>query len=241
MLIDMHAHSSGISPCCRIPAEEVINVCKNKEIDGIVLTNHYCKSYLIDGDALGFAQKYVDEYRLAKEFGDKHGVKVFFGIEITMELYDRVHLLVYGVNESFVLDNPDIYDLDQKTLYNLVKNNGGALIQAHPMRRGKNVLLDPDYLDGVEVNSHPLYDASHIDELSEIAAERGIIITSGGDYHADSKRAYCGAILPDGIKSEEISDFLLSTDTIEIFFQEPKHDEIHRAVFKRNCGVVEKS
>ena len=46
MLIDLHAHTSGISRCCRIPAPEVLRRAKEVGLCGIVLTNHYTKSYL---------------------------------------------------------------------------------------------------------------------------------------------------------------------------------------------------
>ena len=38
MLVDLHTHSSGISKCCRIPIEQVVEEAKNVGIDGIVLT-----------------------------------------------------------------------------------------------------------------------------------------------------------------------------------------------------------
>ena len=103
-----------------------------------------------------------------------------------------------------------------------MKAYGGAMVQAHPMRRGKNVLLDPKYLDGVEINSHPKYDCTHLDELSAFAHEHGLLITSGGDFHADTHRPHCGAILPDGNDNPGISRFICTTDSIELHYQEPE-------------------
>lgn len=65
MLIDMHAHSSGISRCCKIGGEEMLLVAKNKGIDGVVLTNHYNKNY-ITTNAYDLAKRYVEEYFLLK-------------------------------------------------------------------------------------------------------------------------------------------------------------------------------
>ena len=45
MLIDLHAHTSGISRCCRIPIPEVLRQTLDNGMDGIVLTDHYQKSY----------------------------------------------------------------------------------------------------------------------------------------------------------------------------------------------------
>ena len=67
MLIDMHAHTSAISPCCLIPAPEVLAEVKAAGLDGIVLTNHYDKSYVKDGDAAAFARRYLDEFEYTRE------------------------------------------------------------------------------------------------------------------------------------------------------------------------------
>ena len=48
MLVDFHAHTSGISKCCAISAQEVIATTKAFGMDGIVLTNHYKKDYITD-------------------------------------------------------------------------------------------------------------------------------------------------------------------------------------------------
>ena len=81
MLIDLHAHSSGISRCCQIPAPEVLKVAKEIGLDGIVLTNHYQKVYIPDGgDCAAFAERYLEEYKMAARAGEEIGCKVFFGI-----------------------------------------------------------------------------------------------------------------------------------------------------------------
>lgn len=238
MLIDMHAHTSGISRCCKLPAEEIVRIAKDVGIDGIVLSNHYHKPYITDGDFYGFAKRYVDEYRYTKECGERIGLKVLLGIEVTMEKHDQVHLLIYGIDEEFILKYHDMFDYTQEELYRIVKDYGGAMIQAHPMRKGKNVLLDLDYLDGVEMSSHPLYDGTHLSELSDIAKRKGLIITSGGDFHADTHRALCGAYLPDGIKGRELGQYLLTTDRIEIRYQEPHEMISHKALYDRKSGLA---
>ena len=199
MLIDLHAHTKGISHCCRIYAPEVLAAAKEQGMDGICLCNHYQSRYVTDGNAAEFSQRYVEEFRATQKLGQTMGLQVLFGIEVTMERHENEHLLIYGVGEDFPLLNPGLYDLTQKELYRLVHANGGVVVQAHPLRKGKNVLMDPQFLDGVEVNCHPKYDRTYHEELSQLAGERGWILTCGGDYHADTHRVKCGMYLPETV------------------------------------------
>lgn len=233
MLIDMHAHTSAISACCRIPAPDVVAAARNSGIDGIILTNHYHKPYVTDGDFNGFARRYIEEYFHTKACGEEIGMPVHFGVEISMEKYNRAHMLVYGISTDFVLEYPMLFDYTQEELYKLVKSVGGAMIQAHPMRGGKNILMDPAYLDGVEINSHPLYDCTHLDELTDFAHRHGLILTSGGDFHADSHRPCCGAILPRSVASIDIGKYLCAAQSIELRYQEPGEFVSHATVYHR--------
>ena len=39
----------------------------------------------------------------------------------------------------------------------------------------------------------------HLDEARAIAVAHGLLLTAGGDYHADTRRPFCGMYLPDSI------------------------------------------
>ena len=234
MLIDLHAHTSGISKCCQISAPEVVKRAHDIGLGGIVLTNHYQKSYIENGDVRSFAQQYIEEYYYTKKCGEKIGCKVFWGIEVTMEQYPNVHLLIYGVDTEFVMKYPLLFDYTQEELYSIVKQNGGILIQAHPFRNGAHV-LDTDFLDGVEINCHPLYGNSYSTELLEIACKNGLLVTCGGDFHADTYRPYCGTYLPDEVyKSYEIGKYLCSTNEIRLCIQEPNELNYEDCLFVKS-------
>lgn len=225
MLIDFHAHSSGISRCCRIPYNEVLKQTLDNGMDGIVLTNHYQKSYVQNDCAVDFAEKYINEFYAAKQYGNDIGCKVFFGVEVTPELYPNVHMLIYGLEPEFLIENPSLFDLTQEELYALVNSNGGLLIQAHPFRNGTSV-MNTDFLDGVEINCHPLYGKSYSNELLEIAKNNNLIVTCGGDFHADTYRPKCGMFLPNDIKdNKKLYSYLISKEEKELFIQEPNSDE----------------
>ena len=221
MLIDMHAHSSGISRCCLIDAKDVVKEALKVGIDGIVLTNHYVEYYAENNDYLAFAKRYIEEFNYAKKCGDEVGCKVFFGIEITMEHDGFPHLLVYGVEPQFILDHPRIFNYSQEQLYSAVKSAGGVLVQAHPYRKNINVLFDLKYLDGVEVNCHPLYEGTHLSVFKKIAEDNNKLLTCGGDYHADIHRVKCGMYLPEWIKNGvDVGTYLKQTKECKLCVQE---------------------
>jgi hypothetical protein len=226
MLIDLHAHSSGISECCEIAYDGAIRAAKEKGLDGIVLTNHYQKAYVKDGDSLAFAKRYIEEFRIAKAYGDSIGFKVFFGAEVTMEKYGGAHLLLYGITEDFLLENSTLFDFTMQEMRDTVKhfNDKAAIVQAHPYRKVKN-LLPVEFLDGVEVNCHPLYGKSDFSDMVKIAGESNLILTCGGDYHADTYRPECGVYLPNTLSdSVELGHYLLTSPTLTLHIQEPNTD-----------------
>lgn len=233
MLTDLHAHTSGISRCCRIPYTKVLEETLAHGMDGIVLTNHYQKSYIKDGNVSDFVERYIDEYYVTAKEGSRLGCSVLFGIEVTMELYPAVHMLIYGVDPDFLRKYPTLYDYTQEELYSIVKENNGILIQAHPFRNGATV-LDTDYLDGIEINCHPLYGKSYREKLYEIASDESLILTCGGDYHADTYRPKCGVYLPDEITDHfGLRDFLLTKGDLVLCVHEPNRSDAEDVIYCR--------
>ncbi len=220
MLIDFHAHTSGISKCCRIPAEQVLREAQMKGLDGIVLTNHYQKSYVENGDLMDFVQRYMEEIWYTQRIGAEIGIKVFWGIEVTMEEHYGAHLLIYGVDEQFLVKHPAVFDMTQEELWRTVKQDGGVLIHAHPFR-GQAIPMDHRYLDGVEINCHPLYGNTYSRELLALAKEHSLLVTCGGDYHADTYRPKCGVFIPDSIKdSLALGQHILLSKEVELLVHE---------------------
>lgn len=234
MLIDMHCHTSGISHCCRAEAAVILETAKQTGIDGLILTNHYQEAYVENGDIPAFARKYVAEYELTKKIADEKGLRLFFGVEVTAKQHNNTHILLYGVTPDFVLKNPDIYERTLEEMYNMVHAEGGLVIQAHPFRSNGHI-LDMNFLDGIEVNCHPLYDATHRDEILEIAFENGLMATCGGDYHADTPyRPNCGVYFPENIKTEaDVVEYLKSTPEIKMHVHELRTEDHADYTFKK--------
>ena len=105
-----------------------------------------------------------------------------------------------------------------------MKAHGGVLVQAHPFRNGATV-LDTNFLDGVEINCHPLYGNSYSKELLEIAEKHHLLVTCGGDFHADTYHPKCGMFLPDTVKDHfDLGAYLLSSEKKKLCIQEPNCD-----------------
>ncbi len=237
MFVDLHAHSSGISRCCRIPYDQVLEAAKNVGLGGIALTNHYQKYYLENDDSLSFAKRYVQEAIDAKACAKKMGMQLFFGVEATMHRYDDAHILLFGIPEDFVLDHSTLYDYTMEQLYEAVKAKNGALIQAHPFRNGVNRLVSLNLLDGLELSCHPLYDGTHINTLSALAKDNGLILTSGGDYHADTYRAQCGIEIPKTVTNErQLAAFLVNTPSVRLRVHEVGEPAPFEIDFIRSVG-----
>ncbi|MBR5538745.1 MAG: PHP domain-containing protein [Clostridia bacterium] len=232
MLIDLHAHTSGISKCSRLAAPEIIVRAKAHGMDGIALTNHYQKSYFSEEELSEFVDSYINEYYYTKEVGEKFGVKVLYGIEVTMELYHKVHMLIYGVDTDFLKRYPTVYEYTQEELYKVVKAEGGVLVQAHPFRGGTTV-LDTKFLDGVEISCHPLYKESYTEKIIGIAKDNNLAVTVGGDYHGDTQRVKCGIYLPDDIDSIGLGKYIASSGKFGLYVTEASDGETKEITYEK--------
>ena len=222
MLIDLHAHTYPISLCCRAFAQEVINTAIANGYDGMVLTNHYDRVHMQNQPYELWIENYINEYYNAKEIGEKVNFKVFLGAEITMHENKNIHNLIYGIDDDNFLRNENLFYYSQQQLYNLCKERGYALIQAHPFRNGVTP-VDPKFTDGYEINCHPHknYCGTHSAEIPIIANKYGLTLTCGSDYHADTYRVKGGTFFPDSVKTiTDIKNYLLTTDKITLRVEE---------------------
>lgn len=236
MLIDMHVHSAPMSTCGKRPANEIMQISRDAGIGGIVLTNHYNRKGMHEGESYEqYAERYIEDFELSKRYAAELGFKLFFGIEVSPLAYKRTHLVIYGVGYDFIRNNINMIEYDQIQLYNAVKAAGGVLIQAHPYRKNVDRLLDVNYLDGIELSCHPGYDGTHIDELLPIARENRKILTCGGDFHGGSVRVRCGMYLPDDIKDTyDIAKYLETASSVKLCVQDVGETQPHDVTFERN-------
>lgn len=200
MKFDMHVHTSEISPCAIVNAAKMTETYKNDGYDGVVITNHI-HGYNVNrfgGDFSKFAEEYIKGFQLAKEEGEKIGLKVLLGAEICFSNY-CADFLVYGLTENFLksIDNPCKMTLQE---FNKIKGEDILIYQAHPFRNGMSI-VNPDDLFGIEVNNGNPRHNSRNDIARLWADKHSLHMVSGSDFHQYEDVGHGGAVFERNIES----------------------------------------
>lgn len=235
MLLELHAHSSGISFCANHTPIELVNKIKQEGLNGVVLVNHYVHWYEKSHNCATYAdfvRKYVDEFLSAKAEGDRLGVKVFFGVEVSPSYNENAHLLIYGIEPEDFLSMEAFYNYSLQELFSLCIANGWAMVQAHPFRYGQD-LQDLNYLHGLEINCNQSYNTDS-DKVIPIALSGHVALTCGGDFHR-GVRPNCGTFVPDDVScNKDLANYLRTTKTITLRVQEVGVTDFYDKTFKLN-------
>lgn len=217
MLIDPHVHSKAISLCSIASVEEIIDFKKSHGYKAAVLVNHCQPWYYDKSEHKENMQKHIAEYLKGKKYAESNGFKLFLGIEVTVTVPFYADFLLYGVTEEFLLNSPCLYALSQSELYELCRNSGVVLIQAHPFRAPITPAA-PNVTDGYEINCQT-NDLLNKDAVLDLAASTGKFVTAGTDYHGRKQDEYLGGmIVPGDINSAtEFAEYLKTADKTELY------------------------
>ena len=216
--LDTHIHTKEVGPCGQVDTPTLISLYKKAGYDGLIITDHLSSLCPIMQTSLPWKQKidsFFTGYNFAKYFGEKVGITVLPGFEITFTNNPNDYL-VYGVTKEWLYEHEDIYTTNIEYFSNLIVNSTDAvIIQAHPFR--KNLTPQkPPLIHGMEVyNGNPRHDSQNHE--AEIFAEKhNLIPTSGSDFHQPEDCARGGMILKKPIF--HIGDFIevLSTRSAEL-------------------------
>lgn len=186
---ETHFHTSECSACAVSSSKEMINAAKQKGYSGVVLTNHFYHGNTAINRKLPweeFVGAYAKDYYAAREYGEKIGIKVFFGIE---EGYgEGKEFLIFGLTPEVLTAHPEFNNMSIEQKAKFIRKNGGITVCAHPFRdrfyiSNPNTPPNPDYFDGVEVYNH-FNKPEENKKALEYAKKHKKIMTSGGDVHA---------------------------------------------------------
>ena len=202
---ETHCHSSRCSRCAHSTPAELVRAYHEKGFAGLVLTDHFVHGNNCVDPSLPWEKQircYYDAYLEAKQAAEPLDFDVLFGIEHAYG--GGLEILCYGIDLDFLVNNPDIPQLDIRKFAHRVHSYGGILIHAHPYRwAGPELELPLDILDGIEV-----YNAGNPTEKNllaqQLAQRTGLIQTSGSDLHhvLEPKLGTAGIILPHRVKTE---------------------------------------
>ena len=184
-LYETHMHTAEASKCSDTPAREYIARYQDMGYDGIFITDHFYRGNCGVDRSLPwpeFVSRFCSGYRHAREEGEKRGFPVFFGWE---EGVEQDEYLIYGLDEQFMLDHPDMIHWSRAEQYRQVREAGGCVVQAHPFRARwyiPEIWLSPYFADGVEgVNT------TNEDRWNTLALRYAeslhLPITAGSDNH----------------------------------------------------------
>jgi len=182
MLIDLHTHTRPLSWDSFLTADELIEHSRAVGLDGIVLTEH---DYCWDPEEV-------------RALARRHSFLVLPGIEINTE---DGHILVYGIDRY-------VYGMHRShELAEIVRQEGGAMVAAHPYRRQMpwHVRDEHDYEEALQrASRNPAYRYcvalekinGHANAKEKTFSARlcdlmGIAGTAGSDAHSRSDIGRC--------------------------------------------------
>ena len=207
---ETHMHTSQASGCGQVDGAMQARIYKKLGYTGVVVTDHFFNGNTCVPADLPWEERvarYCDGYRAVKEEGDKIGLQVFFGMETN---YHGMEFLLYGLSEEWLKAHPDMLSWSVEKQYEMVKEAGGLVVQAHPFREAPYIHTMIQYPHAVDaMEGYNGLNANRTSEFNERAVayckERGITMTGGSDAHAEVTLRG-GVVFPE--KWSDIGDFI---------------------------------
>ena len=185
---ETHLHTSPVSRCARATVEENLLFYKSLGYDGVFITNHFLDGNIQIDRSLPYEEQiayFFSDYEQGVEIGEKLGIKVFPGVEIT---YGGTDFLIYGLDTQWYLQYPEILTMEKTEELTLMMESGALIIQAHPFREAgyiNHIRLFPRHVHGVEIiNGCRSEGENHMAKL--YAEHYGLLPFAGSDNHTAS-------------------------------------------------------
>ncbi len=206
--LETHLHTCEVSACGKVPAREMIRLCRDAGYGAVVVTDHFLPGKFQSAAA---RDAFLTGYRLAAEAGAALNLTVLPGMEIRFSSGDE-DFLVYGLTEDAILRLPDSVCEDGIAAFHaLCRKNGWLFYQAHPFRPKLRVMPACD-LDGIETrNCNPRHD-SHNDLAQAYAERYGLLTLCGSDAHQLGDTGAGGVYVPrDALTPDGLAAYLRQT------------------------------
>ncbi|MDD5312183.1 MAG: PHP domain-containing protein [Dehalococcoidia bacterium] len=191
MKIDLHIHTSRLSPDSNLDPDDAIKKARSMGLDGICFTEH---DRAWDSSAI-------------TELNTLHNFPVFRGVEVMVK--EGGEVLIFGLNINFTTV------ISIKELRNLVTDADGFMIAAHPFRGFPcNTITDFNIASDI-VMKRQVFDS--VDALEgfngrnlegnnilacQLAKKLGLHTSGGSDAHFSDELGKCVTIFQKQIRNE---------------------------------------
>lgn len=196
--IETHAHTNVVSPCGCLSPTVLASEYSRAGYSGLVVTDHLVSSLPIFRDIESWPERvhrFFSGFRAVRDAARGSDLVVYPGFELTLAELPGRDFLVYGIDEKLLAEMPDVCEMNLTAFKGLAAEVGAVIFQAHPYR--KNLPVDPEFIDGLEVyNGNPRHDSRN-DLASAFAAQHGLLACSGSDAHRPEDIGRCGVALPE--------------------------------------------
>ena len=182
--IETHFHTKESSFCGGVYAADGIELLKKHSYDAVIITDHfarYSRNYYPGLTHKRYVDQWLQGYNNAKSAGENNGIKVFLGMELTLD-HPTNDYLIYGISKEILYANENIFALDEAGLKRFCDKNGLLVFQAHPFRDYIK-LGSPNNLHGVEVHNGNPRQESNNHLAKEFAERHNLLKLSGSDFH----------------------------------------------------------
>ena len=205
---EFHAHTSPVSACSDLKAEDLINLYKAQGVDTIVLTNHFSPFNIKGREDV---ELYLRGFREAQKCAKENDMTVVLGVEFRF-VENANDYLIYGIEEDELFSLYEYMNKGLDYFCQHYKRENILVFQAHPFRDNMT-MVDAKKLDGIEAfNMHPGHN-SRVALAVKYAKQNDLLICGGTDLHHLShegcclirtkKRLQTGADIVDILKKQE--------------------------------------
>lgn len=171
-----------------ISAADLVEFYWTNGFSGVCITDHL--DYFLRGGAsvpedspwAERVEQFCKGYESALSAGVKIGIDVFFGWEYSER---SAHFLTYGLDKQWLLDHPNLLELNFREYCDLVHSDRGFIVHAHPFRIDQyihEISLYPQEVDAVEVINACRTDF-HNRCADQYADNFGLLKMAGSDNH----------------------------------------------------------
>jgi len=200
---ELHCHTIDGSKCGTMGTTELVEFYHDMGYAGFCITDHFSGNSTVPDDA-PWAERvlfYDDIYGKLCDAGNKLGMSVFFGVEMT--IYHDINsmsaatgndFLLYNLSKDWLLSNRDAFTGRPSDIFAAIRGAGGFIIHAHPFKEADYIdciRLYPRSVDAVETFNANSKDFAN-GFAKTYAQAYGLPETSGSDFHRRTQKILTG-------------------------------------------------